>query len=210
MMEKINQELREYIQQAVLPLYEHFDPAHGPDHVRHVIDNSLELIPAAWELYGEADPNMVYAIAAYHDTGLQYGREDHGITSGRYLMADENLRRWFTPEQLAVMRDAVEDHRASGGHEPRTVYGRIVSEADRDIDPERIAERCMQYGYARYPEMTDEQRVARAALHMKNKYGEGGYMKPAMPCKKNEEGLAKLRHMLETGEICEVCRKYIR
>lgn len=209
MMEQINRELREYVEQAILPLYQHFDGAHGPDHVQRVIANSLELVDVARELYGEVDVDMVYAIAAYHDTGLQFGREDHGVTSGRYLMADEELHRWFTPEQLAIMREAVEDHRASGGREPRSVYGRIVSEADRDIDPERIAKRCMQYGYARYPEMTDEQQVTRAALHMKNKYAEGGYMKPAMPCEKNEKGLAALRQMLETGEIYEVCKRYI-
>ncbi len=209
-MEEINRELRAYIEGAVLPLYAGFDEAHGPEHVGRVIENSLGLIGAARELYGPVDVNMVYTVAAYHDTGLQFGREDHGATSGRFLMEDEALKRWFTPEQREMMKEAVEDHRASSGHEPRSVYGRIVSEADRDIDPYRIAKRCMQYGYARYPEMTDEQRVTRAVLHMKNKYAEGGYMQPAMPCKKNQEGLMALRRMLETGEMYEVCRKYLK
>lgn len=210
MMEEINQTLKEYVEGAVLPLYEHFDPAHGPGHARHVIGSSLELIPVARELYGEVNADMVYAIAAYHDTGLQFGRKDHGITSGQYLMADENLRQWFSPEQLETMRDAVEDHRASSGHEPRSVYGRIVSEADRDLEPEHIAQRCMQYGYAYFPELSDEQRVERAIAHMKNKYGESGYMHRWLPCKKNKEGLRALRRMLETGEMADICRKYSR
>ncbi len=210
MMEQINKELKEYIQQAILPLYQGFDQAHGPEHARHVIENSLELIPAARELYGDVDADMVYTVAAYHDTGLQFGRENHGVASGRYLMADQELRRWFTPGQLETMRDAVEDHRASSGHEPRSVYGRIISEADRDIDPERIIRRVIEYGYATYLDLTDEEQVQRAVEHMKQKYGEGGYMHRYLPCKKNEDGLAKLRHMLETGEIAAVCRKYIR
>lgn len=174
-----------------------------------MIENSLALVGTARELYGEVNVDMVYAAAAYHDTGLQFGRADHGVTSGRFLMADKELCRWFTPKQLAVMRDAVEDHRASAGHEPRSVYGRIVSEADRDIDPERIVQRCIQYGLARFPERSAEERVRGAVEHMKNKYGESGYMHRWLPCKKNEDGLAALRRMLDTGEIYEVCKKYI-
>lgn len=210
MMEQINQELKEYIQRAILPLYQGFDPAHGPEHARHVMENSLGLIPVARELYGDVDADMVYAVAAYHDTGLQFGRENHGVTSGQYLLADQELRRWFTPGQLETMRDAVEDHRASSGREPRSVYGRIISEADRELSPERIAERCIQYGLAHCPGLTGEEQIQRAVEHMKKKYGEGGYMRRYLPCKKNEEGLARLRHMLGTGEIAAVCRKYIR
>lgn len=209
-MDGINRELKEYVEQSILPLYQHFDQAHGPDHARHVIESSLELLPVARELYGQVDTEMVYAIAAYHDTGLQFGREDHGVTSGQYLLADKALRRWFSQEQLEVMRDAVEDHRASAGRGPRSVYGRIVSEADRDIDPERIVQRCMQYGYAHYPELSLAEQVQRAIDHMKNKYGEAGYLKRWLPCKKNEEGLHTLRRWLETGEMIEVCRKYSR
>lgn len=210
MMGEINRGLQGYIQQAILPLYQGFDQAHDLEHVRHVIENSLELVPVARELYGDVDADMVYTVAAYHDTGLQAGRENHGVTSGRYLMADQNLRQWFTPGQLEAMRDAVEDHRASSGHEPRSVYGRIISEADRDIDPERIVRRVIEYGYARYLDLNDEERVEGAIAHMKNKYGEGGYMHRYLPCKRNEEGLARLRRMLETGQAAAVCRKYIR
>lgn len=207
-MEEINKDLRAYIEENILPLYRGFDQAHGPEHVRHVIQNSFELIPAARELYGQVDANMVYAIAAYHDTGLQSGRENHEVTSGQYLMADEKLRSWFTEEQLAVMREAVEDHRASAGREPRSVYGRIVSEADRDIVPERIVERCLEYGHKHYPGLTGEEQTQRAVAHMKEKYAADGYMKRYLPCPQNEEGLQTLRSWLNTGEIYEICKRF--
>ena len=207
-MEGINKGLQGYIEGDILPLYQHFDQAHGPGHVRQVIGNSLALLPVARELYGEVDADMVYTVAAYHDTGLQYGRENHGVASGRYLLADQNLRQWFTPGQLETMRDAVEDHRASARGEPRSVYGRIVSEADRDLDPVRIVRRTMEYGAALHPALTPRQQVRRAVDHIREKYGEGGYMRCYLPCPKNEEGLATLREWLGTGEIWAACEKY--
>ena len=123
-----SEELKNHIETEIIPRYESFDAAHGTDHVRTVIAQSLDLAR-----HYDVDADMIYAVAAYHDTGLARGRELHHIHSGEILLADTELRRWFTAEQLAVMRDAVEDHRASSDHAPRTIYGRIVAEADRCI-----------------------------------------------------------------------------
>ena len=117
----MNKELQAYVEQAILPRYEHFDRAHGPEHARTVIEQSLALAR-----HYQVDRQMVYAIAAYHDVGLEKGREMHHIHSGEILAADTKLRQWFSPQQIAVMREAVEDHRASSDGEPRTIYGRIV------------------------------------------------------------------------------------
>ena len=110
-----SEELRIYIETEIIPRYESFDAAHGTDHVRTVIAQSLDLAR-----HYDVDADMIYAVAAYHDTGLARGRELHHIHSGEILLADTELRRWFTAEQLAVMRDAVEDHRASSPHDLRT------------------------------------------------------------------------------------------
>ena len=74
----------------------------------------------------EVDMNMVYVIAAYHDTGLVEGREFHHLASGKILTDDSRLKEWFTEEQILIMKEAVEDHRASADYEPRTIYGKIV------------------------------------------------------------------------------------
>ena len=161
----MNKELERYIEREIIPRYENFDAAHRTDHVRTVIAQSLELAA-----HYDADADMVYTVAAYHDTGLANGRERHHIDAGRILAADTELRRWFSEEQIAVMRDAVEDHRASSDGEPRTIYGRIVAEADRVIDPETIIRRTVQYGLAHCPELDREddengETVARPPLH---------------------------------------------
>lgn len=142
-MKRPDPSLVAYAEAEIIPRYEHFDRAHGTDHVRTVIAQSLALAA-----HYDVDINMVYAIAAYHDTGLAYGRERHHIDAGRILAEDAEVRRRFTGEQIEMMREAVEDHRASSDHAPRTVYGRIVAEADRVIDPATIIRRTVQYGLA--------------------------------------------------------------
>lgn len=144
-------ELQNYVRQSIIPQYANFDKAHQIDHVEKVIEESLKLAT-----HYEVDYSMVYVIAAYHDLGLYEGREFHHITSGKVLLADETLRRWFTDEQLLQMKEAIEDHRASNKQAPRTIYGMIVAEADRIIDPEVTLRRTVQYGLSHYPEMDKE------------------------------------------------------
>ena len=167
-----SEELKNHIETEIIPRYESFDAAHGTDHVRTVIAQSLDLAR-----HYDVDADMIYAVAAYHDTGLARGRELHHIHSGEILLADTELRRWFTAEQLAVMRDAVEDHRASSDHAPRTIYGRIVAEADRCIDPATVLRRTVQYGLSHCPALDREGHFERCLAHLRKKYAEGGYLR---------------------------------
>ena len=114
-------ELQQYIEAEIIPHYDGFDKAHRRDHVEKVISESLALAR-----HYDVDESMVYTVAAYHDLGLCEGRELHHVVSGRILLADAKLRQWFSEEQLAVMAEAVEDHRASSDHAPRSIYGRIL------------------------------------------------------------------------------------
>ena len=99
-----------------------------------------------------ADIDMAYTIAAYHDLGLEGPRAIHHLTSGKILMADARLKRWFSADQIKLMKEAVEDHRASASHAPRSIYGKIVAEADRNLEPETVFRRTIQFGISHYPE----------------------------------------------------------
>ena len=191
----MNPGLKRYIEREIIPRYEHFDRAHDVGHVRTVIARSLELAARY-----EVDADMVYAIAAYHDTGLVNGRENHHLDAGRILAADHELRRWFSEEQVEVMRQAVEDHRASADHAPRSIYGRIVAEADRVIDPATIIRRTVQYGLDHCPELDREGHFARCLEHLHNKYAEGGYLKLWIPESENARRLEALREVIRDPE----------
>ena len=183
--------LQAYIESAILPRYKGFDPAHRTDHALQVIAESLKLAK-----HYDVDERMVYTIAAYHDIGLCEGRERHHLVSGRMLRSDEHLREWFTEEEIVTMAQAVEDHRASLDHAPRSIYGRIVAEADRLIEPMTVLLRTVQYGLSHYPELSKEQHYQRYCEHLQEKYAEGGYLKLWIPESDNAARLAELRALI--------------
>lgn len=187
----INPELKEYIEQEILPRYDHFDAAHRRDHAIAVINRSLELCKDF-----EVDIQMAYAIAAYHDTGLIEGREHHHTVSARIIRQDKHLRRWFSKEQISTIADAAEDHRASAKNEPRSIYGRIIAEADRQIEPYNIIRRTIQYGLTNYPHLDTEGHWTRTVEHLEEKYAEGGYLKLWIPDSENGRQLTALRNII--------------
>ena len=191
----MNDELHTYIESEILPRYEAFDAAHRTDHVRTVIAQSLTLAA-----HYEVDIDMVYTVAAYHDLGLADGRERHHIRSGELLAADPTLRRWFADEQIAAMRDAVEDHRASSDREPRTIYGRIVAEADRCIDVDTVLRRTVQYGLEHHPALDREGQYARCCDHLRKKYADGGYLRLWIPHSDNARRLEELRAFIRNDD----------
>ena len=140
---------------------------------------------------------MVYIVAAYHDLGMSGPRAIHHLTSGKILQADARLKRWFTPEQIKIMKEAVEDHRASSSRQPRSIYGKIVAEADRDIDIHEIFLRAIEYGEENYPGKGKEEQWQRFADHMDEKYSRNGYIKLWIPNSPNEKALKELRNIIE-------------
>ena len=183
--------LQTYIETNIIPQYAAFDKGHNIDHVRKVIEDSLSI---AREY--PVDIDMVYTIAAYHDIGMPKGRKEHHITSGNLLRNDKNLLQWFDDSQLQTMQQAVEDHRASNTYEPRSIYGKIVAEADRDISVEKIIYRTIAYGVDNYPNETLQQLKKRVHEHLKTKYGDGGYLQLWLNTEKNRRGLAKVRAVI--------------
>lgn len=189
----VNAELKAYVEQEIIPRYDGFDAAHQRDHVLTVIDAALKLAT-----YYDINKDMVYAIAAYHDTGLAFGRDKHHTESKRIIIEDRELRRWFTEEEIATMADAAEDHRASSKGEPRTIYGRIVAEADRIIDSRTIIRRTIQFTLTNHPELDREEGYERMVDHLNSKYNYGGYLKLWIKESDNAQRLKELRQIIAT------------
>lgn len=192
----IPETLKTYIETAIIPRYEHFDKAHNLSHVQMVMEESMALC----KLYPETNPQMVYTIAAYHDLGLCRNRETHHLVSGEILMADERLKEWFTEEEILIMKEAVEDHRASNKQESRSIYGRIVAEADRQIDTDITLRRTVQYGLRQAPDASREWHYERFLHHLHEKYAPGGYLKLWIPESKNGERLRALQAVIANEE----------
>jgi uncharacterized protein len=187
----VNPNILAYIEQKILPRYDHFDTAHQRNHAEEVIARSLALAG----LY-DVDENMVYAIAAYHDTGLCEGRDTHHLVSGRIIREDKKLSDWFSEDQIETMAQAAEDHRASSGHEPRSIYGKIVAEADRLITPEKVIRRTIQFTQDHFPDYDKEQQYQRFREHLLEKYSDTGYLRLWIPESDNAVRLEELRKII--------------
>lgn len=202
----IRKSLNDYIFKEIVPRYSAFDKAHREDHALMVINRSLEMAKA----YG-IDPEMLLTAAACHDLGLSVDRNTHHLESGRIIRHDKRLREWFSEEQIETIAQAAEDHRASSKTPPRSIYGRLVAEADRMIEPETIIRRTVQFGFAHYPELDKEGHWQRTLEHLHEKYAEGGYLHLLIPHSPNEKPLAELRAIIRDTErlraIFEKCYK---
>ena len=200
-------EIDSFILEVIVPMYAGFDAAHKEDHALTVINQAMKLLddreewlaahPGMSEEWAvSVDRYVLKMAAACHDLGLVNGRDRHHLDSGVIIRTDARLKAWFTPEQIEIIAQAAEDHRASGKSEPRSLYGKIVAEADRVIDTETIIRRTLQFGQKHYPDLSREEHIERAVSHLKEKYGRGGYLKLWIPWSDNARRLNELQDLI--------------
>lgn len=201
----IREDIVRYVFDEIVSRYAGFDPAHRENHALTVIEQAMNLLDGrtAWmegqstetaESWSEEiDREILFTAAACHDLGLVNGRENHHTDSGIIIRNDSRLKEWFTQEQIELIAQAAEDHRASGKSAPRSIYGKIVAEADRVIDGETIILRTVQFGFTHYPDLGREGHIERAVAHLKEKYGRGGYLKLWIPWSDNAARLSDLQ-----------------
>jgi len=167
----IRKELKEYIENTIFKEYEKNEKGHGIDHIKYVIKRSLNIYKTQEDLNEE----MVYVIAAYHDIGHHIDKDNHEKVSAEILIKDNNLKKFFTEDELKIMHDAVEDHRASNQNEPRNIYGKIVSTADRNVSVDATLKRAYSYTKRHHPEFTEEEVYEECMEFLNKKFGRNGY-----------------------------------
>lgn len=158
----INKQLLLYLNTRIRPRYKSHDGAHNIEHLDEVLKRALEL----GKEYG-VDEKYLYVCAYYHDLGLDAGRENHEMVSGRYLRNDKNLRRWFDKDEIELMAQAVEDHRASLDGPPRSLLGKIISDADRVMIPQRVIERSLKFNRENNPTLSNEDLINSVYSYLK-------------------------------------------
>ena len=174
-MENVSEEIRSYIEAEILPKYGGLG-GHTTDHIQQVIERSMRFAKQAPEI----NVDMAYVIAAYHDLGRLVDDETHNIESAKMMRADEFLKSHFSAEDLETMAQAVEDHRASLGREPRSIYGKLISSADRNSNIDELLTRAYDYAKHLHPEMTDDELCEEARYHLRIKYSPDGYAAKTM------------------------------
>jgi len=173
-MKKPSNEIVTYVDEHVFPVYEQ-KIAYKRDHIDYVIRRSLEFANQV-SVDDNGKPiniDMVYVIAAYHDIGEIDNRKTHELVGAKMLRDDMLLQKFFTLTQIETMAQSVEDHRASGKSEPRTIYGRIVSSADRITSMDDMF--ALGYGFCARRGVPLSDIIENVYFHLCEKYGEHGY-----------------------------------
>ncbi len=203
----INKELKKYIEDNVFPLYSKNEVGHGINHIKDVINRSFELVK---ENDLEVNLDMVYVIASYHDIGHHIDSANHEKVSADIMSKDKNLNKFFNESELKIIKEAIEDHRSSSKNDPRSIYGKIVSSADRNNTVEDCLSRTYTYGKRLNPKATDLELFNRAYDVLQEKFGINGYAKYYFKDSKYENFLIELRELLKDKEkFIKTQREYI-
>ena len=203
----VNHEIKEYITTKILPEYELNDKGHNLVHVNKVLERAFEISKKY-----EVDENILYVVVCFHDIACHINREKHEILSAERLYEDNQLKQFFSEEQIEVMRDAVADHRASLEYIPRNIYGKILSSADRKVDIEEFMRASMGFQKSKEPNSTDEELIEHSYLIAIKKFGKNGYAvkKFYVEDEKYEKFLKELQDLIDNKpEFIERAKKVL-
>ena len=192
----INKKLKKYIEKNIMNKYKDDNyGGHGWEHIQDVINRSFELMD---KFALEVDPNMVYTIAAYHDIGYRQDPDNHEKVSSEIFLQDEEMKKFFNDEERNIIAEAIVDHRASLEYEARSVYGKLVSSADRAIDVDNMLRRSIAFQTEKHKSEnpTIEQIIEYSFKKLSSKYGNGGYAKMYFQDDKYKDYLAKMNKIL--------------
>ena len=169
----MNKELIDYIQNNILPEYSKNDSGHGIEHINYVIDRCFRFA----EQFDNVDSDILYTIAAFHDIGHHIDKKNHETLSAQIFYENNDMKQFFTKEQRIIIKEGIEDHRASSDKVPRSDYGKIISSADRSTSVEDFLRRTHAYTLKHNPNSTVDEMLERAYNHTIEKYGNNGYAK---------------------------------
>ncbi len=169
----MNENLIYYIQDNIFPEYSKNDDGHNLEHIKYVINRCMKFA----EQFDDIDLNILYTIAAFHDIAHHIDKNNHEVLSAEIFYENEYMKQFFTEEERMIIKEGIEDHRASSDSIPRSDYGKIISSADRSTDVGEFLKRTHAYTLKHEPECTLEQMIERAYNHTKDKYGDSGYAK---------------------------------
>ena len=172
----IKEDLKRHMEKIINYHYSLNDRGHGIEHAEYVIDRSLKFATQIKDINYE----MAYVIAAYHDVAHHIDAKNHEELSAKMLREDDELKKFFSEEQIKIMSEAVEDHRSSLEGDPRSMYGKIVSSADRNTSVDVTLKRCYSYNRKHSPELQQDEVIEKCRLFLLEKFGPNGYARNKM------------------------------
>lgn len=200
----VSKDLEDYIKSEILPQYEKNDNGHSFEHIDYVLKRCFKFA----EQFPDIDYNMLYTIAVFHDIAHHIDKKNHEKLSAEIFYSNEKMKEFFSGEERVLVKEAIEDHRASSTSSPRSDYGKIISSADRSTDIDNFLRRTHAYTLKHFPYCTKEEMLERAYQHTEQKYGKDGYAKHYVKDEEYEKFREEINLLLQDTEKFE--EKYFK
>ena len=172
----IRKEVLDFINQEVKPKYKTFDKAHNLSHFKFVTQNCVEYASELINKGQYVDLEIAYVVGALHDVGIEKGREGHAKSSGKFVRECKMMKDLFDDETIELIAQAVEDHSSHLEYEPRSIYGKIVADADRNNSLYLVFSRPVKFGVKNEPQFNREEQIERVYQFVNKKFGRNGYV----------------------------------
>ncbi len=205
---KVNSKLRNYIEKNIIDKYKYFDKGHDISHVEAVISRSLKYFNKLNKKYF-LDINIVYTVAAYHDYGMIVARDKHSYYSSQLVLKDENLKQWFNKKEIKLIAEACLEHSTSMNVVPKTIYGKIVADADKDTNVKIGIMRGWEFASKNFPNLSFDEKILEIHQEIVKRFGDesiGGQnlVKFYISDKKNKKFLKKMVYYANNIEAFKI------
>ena len=206
-MIKVNEELKKYIEENIIPLYDNNYIGDEKNRINYVISRSEDIIK---ENNLKVDYDILYTVIAYHDIRKDNTERDHELVSAKIMYYDKFLENYFSKKERLIIKEAIEDQRSNLGREPGNIYGKILSSASRNSSVEQCLLRSYKYGKKINPNATDEELFENSYNALLNKFGPEGYAKFYFKDETYDKFLEDIRKLLSDKEkFINTQKKYI-
>ena len=199
----VRKELLEFINQKIKPAYKSFDKAHGLSHFRFVTNNCIEYARELISKNIEVNLEIAYVVGAMHDIGIINGREGHAKSSGQIVRNSTELKNFFNEETIELIAQAVEDHSSHLNYEPRSIYGKLVADADRNNSLYLVFSRPIKFGIKHEPFRTRESHINRVFEFVQDKFGRNGYVKYWLDIPQTRKEQQQIWTLLDNEQLCK-------
>ena len=196
-MSQVNKNLISYFEKQIFPQYKHNEEGHGIEHIKTVLHRSVQIVE---HHHLDININMLYTAVGYHDIGHHINPSIHEKISANLFTQDIYLQAFFTHKESQIIQQAIEDHRASLKKEPRNLYGKILSTADRDTSVPELFKRVYEYRLHHVPNASLTERIEEAYIHIQEKFWDTWYAKVYLKDEAYENFLVEVRTLLADKE----------
>ena len=198
----MDKELKKYISENIRVKYKSFDKGHNISHFNFVTKNCVNYGKQLIEKGIDVDLDIAYIVGAYHDIGILIGRENHALSSGEIVRKDKMLAIYYSPENIEIIAQAVEDHSSRLSYTPRNIYGKIVADADRNNTMYLVFSRPIKYVLKNEPRITKNEYIQKIYDYVNKKFGRNGYVKYWLDIPDTTKEQQKIWALLDKKEHC--------